>query len=67
LIVVFVLVAMDAISVPLALAITIASSLIIPVLFYRTSKSLWLMLVYLCIPQQLPANQDPDRRLVEHF
>jgi uncharacterized protein (DUF983 family) len=67
LIIVFVLIAMDRISVPLALAITFAWGLIVPVIFYRTSKSLWMMLVYLAVPHQLPANQDPERRLVEHF
>ncbi|MGE0541917.1 MAG: DUF983 domain-containing protein [Dehalococcoidia bacterium] len=66
-VIVFVLVFMEAISVPLAMVIVIVWGLIVPVLFYRTSRSLWMMLVYLCIPQQLPANQQRGAAYDEHF
>lgn len=65
---IFVLVFMDKISVPLALAICIGWGLIVPIAFYQMSKSLWMMLVYLVIPQRLPANQtEAERRQGEHF
>ena len=67
LVIVFVLVFMERISAPPAMAIVIVWGLIVPVLFYRTSRSLWLMLVYLCIPGQLPANQQSGKEYDEHF
>ena len=67
LVIVFVLVFMERISAPPAMAIVILWGLIVPVLFYRTSRSLWLMLVYLCIPTQLPANQQGNKEYNEHF
>jgi uncharacterized protein (DUF983 family) len=67
LVIVFVLVFMERISAPPAMAIVIVWGLIVPVLFYRTSRSLWLMLVYLCIPNQLPANQQSGQEYDEHF
>lgn len=33
--------------------------ILFPVLFFRTSKSLWLMTYYLALPRELPANR-PD-------
>jgi uncharacterized protein (DUF983 family) len=57
LIVIFVLIFMNAISVPVALAIAIPWTIVVPILFYRTSKSLWLMLVYLFMLRDLPANR----------
>jgi uncharacterized protein (DUF983 family) len=62
LIVVFVLVFMNRISVPLAMTIVIGWGIIVPIVFYRSSKSLWMMLVYLFDPRALPANQSGDDR-----
>lgn len=67
LVVVFVLVFMERISVPVAMAVAIAWGVLVPVLFYRTSRSLWMMLVYLVIPQRLPANQRADEEYQERF
>jgi len=67
LIIVFVLVFMEKISATLAMAIVVVWGALVPILFYRSSKSLWMMLVYLCIPQKLPANQPPDAADREHF
>jgi uncharacterized protein (DUF983 family) len=65
---IFVLVFMEKISVPLALAVCIGWGLIVPVAFYQMSRSLWMMMVYLAIPQRLPANQsDAERAQGEHF
>jgi len=65
---IFALVFMERISVPLALALCVVWALLIPVLFYNLSRSLWMMLVYLVIPQRLPANQtEEERRGGEHF
>ena len=65
---VFVLVFMEKLSVPVALAICVAWGLIVPVLFYQMSKSLWMMMVYLVVPQRLPANQsESERAKGEHF
>ena len=66
-VIIFVLVFMEKISVPLAMAIVIAWGLIVPIIFYRMSRSLWMMLVYLCIPQQLPANRQAGKAYEEHF
>jgi uncharacterized protein (DUF983 family) len=66
-VIIFALVFMERISVPLAMAIVIAWGLIVPIIFYRTSRSLWMMLVYLCIPTQLPANQKGGKEYEEHF
>ena len=67
LVIIFVLVFMDRISVPLAMTVAIAWGVLVPVLFYRTSKSLWMMLVYLVIPQRLPANQRAGEEYQERF
>ena len=65
---IFVLVFMEKISVPLALAVCIAWGLIVPVAFYQLSRSLWMMMVYFVIPQRLPANQSAEERQKgEHF
>ena len=45
---------------PTAIIAAIAWCLIFPLLFYRTSKSLWLMTYYLTFPRQLPANGGGD-------
>ncbi len=34
----------------------------VPVLFYRASRSWWLMSYYLCLPMHLPANQDAPKQ-----
>jgi uncharacterized protein (DUF983 family) len=62
LIVVFVLVFMNRIGVPLAIGIVIGWGTIVPILFYRSSKSLWMALVYFFDPRALPANQAGDNR-----
>jgi uncharacterized protein (DUF983 family) len=67
LVVIFVLVFMERISVALAVTVAVLWSVIVPVLFYRSSKSLWMMLVYLAIPQHLPANKRDDAEYEEHF
>jgi hypothetical protein len=41
----------------LALALVLGGGLLLPVLFYRASWSLWLMLYYLCLPDELHANR----------
>jgi uncharacterized protein (DUF983 family) len=65
---IFVLVFMERISVPLALGICLVWGLIVPVLFYNPSRSLWMMMVYLAIPDKLPANQSAtERDMGEHF
>lgn len=46
----------QAISVPAAIAIAVVWCILFPALFYRPSKSLWLMTYYLCFPRHLPAN-----------
>jgi uncharacterized protein (DUF983 family) len=67
-VIIFVLVFMEKISVPLAMAVVIVWGIIVPVFFYRTSRSLWLMLVYLCIPTQLPANREHSgKEYDDHF
>jgi uncharacterized protein (DUF983 family) len=66
-VIIFVLVFMEKISVPLAMGIVIVWGLIVPVVFYRMSRSLWMMLVYLCIPTQLPANQPCGKEGDERF
>lgn len=47
------------ISLPVALTLALAGGLLLPVFFYRTSWSLWLLLYYLCLPDELHANR-PD-------
>jgi uncharacterized protein (DUF983 family) len=65
---IFVLVFMEKISVPLALAICLVWGLVVPVLFYNPSRSLWMMMVYLAMPGKLPANQSAaERDMGEHF
>ncbi len=36
-------------------------AVVFPLLFYRSSRSWWLMNYYLFLPQHLPANRDPAR------
>lgn len=67
LVVLFMLVFMEKISVPLAMGLLIGWSILVPVLFYRTSRALWLMLVYLCVPHLLPANDTDPAARKEHF
>ena len=55
-VIVFVLLFLERISVPLAVAILVAWGVLVPILFYQTSKSLWLTLFYVTHPQHLPAN-----------
>ena len=39
-----------------AIAIAVALALVLPVLFYKASWSLWLMTYYFFLPHELPAN-----------
>jgi len=57
LVLIFVLVFMDRISVPVAMVGALAWCLLFPLLFFHTAKSLWLMLYYLSAWRELPANQ----------
>jgi DNA-directed RNA polymerase subunit RPC12/RpoP len=41
-----------------ALVVGGAGAIIVPMLFYRSSRSWWLMNYYLVLPQHLPANQE---------
>ncbi|NBB79996.1 MAG: DUF983 domain-containing protein [Verrucomicrobia bacterium] len=45
------------ISLKIALALAVVGGLLLPVFFYRASWSLWLMLYYLCLPDELHANR----------
>ena len=45
------------ISLQIALVLALVGGLLLPVLFYRTSWSLWLMLYYFCLPEELHANR----------
>jgi uncharacterized protein (DUF983 family) len=36
----------------------VAGALLLPILFYRSSRSWWLMNYYFFLPQHLPANQE---------
>ncbi len=36
----------------------VAGAFLLPILFYRSSRSWWLMNYYFFLPQHLPANQD---------
>jgi uncharacterized protein (DUF983 family) len=49
----------DVIGNTLALTLAIAGSVLFPALFYRSSRSWWLMVYYYFLPQHLPANQSP--------
>lgn len=49
---------MQLISVTVALLLGLAWCVVFPLIFYRLSKSLWLMTYYLFFPRHLPAN-DP--------
>ncbi|MDD2763770.1 MAG: DUF983 domain-containing protein [Opitutaceae bacterium] len=37
-----------------------AGAILMPALFYRSSRSWWLMNYYVFLPQHLPANRDPQ-------
>jgi uncharacterized protein (DUF983 family) len=41
---------------PTTLAICLAAAFLLPILLYRLSWSWWLMIYYLCLPDNLPAN-----------
>ncbi|TVP78464.1 MAG: DUF983 domain-containing protein [Puniceicoccaceae bacterium] len=43
-----------------ALALALIGALLLPILLYRTCWSLWLMLYYLCLPDELHANRPED-------
>ena len=41
----------------LAVGLAIGGALLVPILFYRSSRSWWLMNYYIFLPQHLPANR----------
>ena len=43
-----------------ALVVAFTGALLLPVLLYRLSWSCWLMIYYICLAQELPANQTED-------
>ncbi len=43
-----------------ALALALAGTLFLPILLYRFCWSWWLMLYYLCLPDELHANRPED-------
>ena len=48
------------IAIKLALAIAFSAALLLPVLLYRFSWSCWLTIYYICLPDELHANQTAD-------
>jgi len=44
----------------LALAVALGGALILPLLMYRFCWSLWLMIYYMCLPDELHANRPED-------
>jgi uncharacterized protein (DUF983 family) len=44
----------------LALSIALLGALLLPIIFYRLSWSLWLMIYYVCLPDELHANRPED-------
>ena len=50
----------ELIPVKLALAIGCIAALLLPLLFYRLSWSCWLMIYYLCLPDELHANRSEN-------
>jgi len=49
------------ISITTAVILAAAGAVLFPLLFYRSSRSWWLMNYYVFLPQHLPANRDPAR------
>ena len=45
-----------------AAVLAVAGGVLFPALFYRASRSWWLMLYYLFLPRHLPANRGDERR-----
>jgi uncharacterized protein (DUF983 family) len=48
------------IAIKLALAIACTGALLLPLLFYRSSWSVWLTIYYICLPDELHANRPED-------
>lgn len=48
------------IAIKLALAIAFSGALLLPLLLYRCSWSCWLMIYYICLPDELHANRPED-------
>lgn len=44
----------------LALAISLPGTLLLPIFLYRWCWSLWLMVYYFCLPEELHANRPED-------
>lgn len=58
-----VLVAMGCISVPVAIAIAVAGSILLPIVLYWHSKSLWMAIYYFFVPDDLrPSNWQVQQR-----
>lgn len=56
-----VLVAAGWISVNAGIGLGLAGALLVPVLFYRSSRSWWLMFYFTALPHELPANGGSGR------
>jgi uncharacterized protein (DUF983 family) len=50
----------DVIRVKMAIVLACAGAVVFPILFYRSSRSWWLMNYYFVLPQHLPANQTQE-------
>ena len=50
---------LDVIGINVAIGLAAVGSIVFPALFYRSSRSWWLMNYYLVLPHHLPANQPP--------
>ena len=51
----------DVIGTTTAILLAGAGSIVFPALFYRSSRSWWLMNYYIFFPHHLPANKEPDQ------
>lgn len=47
-------------SVSWAIGLAVAGTILFPILFYRSSRSWWLMAYYFFLPHQLPANRSTE-------
>ncbi len=50
----------DWIPLKLAMGIALSGALLLPILLYRACWSLWLMIYYICLPDELHANRPED-------
>ena len=50
----------DAFAWKLALAIALTGAALLPLVLYRTTWSVWLMIYYICLPDELHTNHSED-------